>query len=222
MANPSTPTIRQAMVDGVLACIETPAQGRNQVPAGAKWCADNGRGPGKDGKPGKGWRGEDYWWDWLVAHPGKDDCLFAVAPDVVGDAQATLDWSATWLPRIRELGIPAALAAQDGLEHLDVPWDSFDVLFIGGSTEWKMSRAAIELAEQARRHGKQVHAGRVNSGKRFSYASAPYPFGLGADTADGTYLAHGPDVNLPKLLRWIDVHESQHTLYDLLTPKEPA
>ena len=42
----------------------------------------------------------------------------------VGDAAATLTRSAPMLPRIRALGYPAALVAQDGLEHLAVPWDA--------------------------------------------------------------------------------------------------
>lgn len=143
--------------------------------------------------------GDDAWFGWLERNADRaDDCLFATAPDVVGDAQATLDRSLPWLPRIRALGYPAALVAQDGLEALDVPWDAFDVLFIGGSTEWKLGPEAASLALRARRHGKRVHMGRVNSRKRLRYAAA-----IGCDTADGTFLAFGPDVNVPKLAAWV-------------------
>ena len=50
---------------------------------------------------------------------------------------------------------------------------------------------------EAKRRGKQVHMGRVNSARRYRYAEA-----IGCDSADGTYIAFGPDVNLPKVLAW--------------------
>jgi hypothetical protein len=73
-----------------------------------------------------------------------------------------------------------------------------DVLFIGGDTEWKLGPVASDLAAQAKRRGKWVHMGRVNSEKRLRYADA-----IGCDSADGTYLTFGPDVNLPKTLAWL-------------------
>ena len=175
-----------------LGAILTPKQG-NRIPDGVRWCADNG-------VFGKGFPGEPAWFGWL-ANLRYDPylCDFAVAPDVVGDAAATLERSAWWLRRIREIGYPAALAAQDGLEALDVPWDEFDVLFIGGSTEWKLSSHARELACAAQVNGKRVHMGRVNSQTRLVLASLIY-----CDSADGTYIAFGPDVNLPKVEAWLD------------------
>lgn len=177
------------MRDGHLAYIDTPAQG-NRRPEGIPWCADNGR-------YGKGWPGSDEWFAWLS---GMDPagCAFAAAPDVVGDAAATLAESLPWLPRIRALGYPAALVAQDGLESLPVPWDAFDVLFIGGTTSWKLGHPARALVAEAKRRGKHVHMGRVNSERRYRYAAA-----IGCDSADGTYLTYGPDRNLPSLLAWV-------------------
>jgi hypothetical protein len=66
---------------------------------------------------------------------------------------------------------------------------------IGGSTSWKLGPAAASLAAQARRLGKWVHMGRVNSLKRLRYAAS-----IGCDSADGTYLAFGPERNLSRLL----------------------
>ena len=189
-ANPTgSPSVVVAMRDRLLGYIDTPAQG-NRRPDGVTWCADNGR-------YGKGWPGADSWWAWLS---GMDPtgCAFATAPDVVGDADATLAESLPRLPRIRALGYPAALVAQDGLESLDVPWDAFDVLFIGGTTEWKLGAHARDLARQAKAHEKRVHMGRVNSARRLRYATD-----IGCDTCDGTFLTFGPDVNLPKLLSWL-------------------
>lgn len=206
LANPCGGTeVKAAMQGQHIGYIDTPAQG-NKRPAGVVWCADNGCF-------GKGYPGDDKWLAWLESntHAAKD-CLFATAPDVVGDAAATLARSAPFLPKIRELGYPAALVAQDGLEDLPVPWETFDVLFIGGTTEWKLGPAARALAHQAKLRGKKVHAGRINSGKRYKYAAAEYPFGLEADTADGTYLTFGPNINLPKLLGWTTA-ENQQSLF---------
>ena len=189
-ANPTGAAVA-AMRDGLLGYIDTPKQG-NRRPAGVTWCADNGRF-------GKGWPGSDAWLSWLQANAhDAHTCAFATAPDVVGDAAATLAESLPWLPRIRALGYPAALVAQDGLEALTVPWDAFDVLFIGGSTEWKLGPHARALTAEAKRWGKRVHMGRVNSERRYRYAAA-----IGCDSADGTYLTFGPDVNLPNVLAWV-------------------
>lgn len=176
------------MRDGLIGYIDTPAQG-NVRPVGVAWAADNGCF-------GKGYPGDAAWLAWLAAMDPAD-CLFAVAPDVVGDAEATWARSAPMLPAIRALGFPAALVAQDGMERQTVDWPAFDVLFIGGSTEWKIGPFARALVAEAKAHGKGVHMGRVNSERRYRYALA-----IGCDSADGTYLTFGPDVNLPNVLAW--------------------
>jgi hypothetical protein len=118
---------------------------------------------------------------------------------VVGDAAATLARSLPWLPRIRSLGLPAAFVAQDGQESLPMPWDEFDVLFIGGTTEFKLGPGARALIDEAVGRGIPVHMGRVNSRKRLAYA-----YVAGCASVDGTYLKFGPDINLGRLLRWMD------------------
>lgn len=200
LANPCGPAVIAAMQDERLGYIDTPAQG-NRRPEGVTWCADNGCF-------GKGYPGDVKWLAWLEKNSyAAADCLFATAPDVVGDAAATLERSAPFLQQIRALGYPAALVAQDGLEDLEVPWEEFDVLFIGGSTEWKLGPAARDLIRQAKARSKWVHMGRVNSERRYRYAND-----LGCDSVDGTYLTFGPDINLPKLLNWSRV-ENQDTLF---------
>lgn len=197
IANPCGAKVIEAMHNRVLGFIDTPAQRRIR-PEGIIWCADNGCF-------GKGYPGDEKWLAWLAknAHDA-ERCLFATAPDVVGDAVATLARSAPFLPKIREMGYPAALVAQDGLEDLDIPWDTFDALFIGGSTDWKLSEAVADLVGEAKRRGKYVHMGRVNSGKRFRYAES-----IGCDSVDGTFLTFGPDTNLPRLMKWLDLPEER-------------
>lgn len=124
-------------------------------------------------------------------------CLFAPAPDVVGDAAATIIRSRPVLSRIRDIGFKAALVAQDGLT--DPPWDEFDALFIGGSTEFKLSHQARELVAQANARGKWTHMGRVNSETRLRTAAL-----WGCNSADGTFLKFAPDINVPRMLRWLD------------------
>lgn len=192
LANASSRRVRDAMTTGQLAQICTPNEGRTPLP-GVTWAADNGCFSTH-------YVGDTAWIEWLARHAEHATrCLFATAPDVVGDAAATLERSAPHLPAIRQLGYPAALVAQDGLEELAVPWDDFDVLFIGGTTEWKLGAAAADLVRQAKDRGKWVHMGRVNSHRRWSYAEH-----IGCDSVDGTFLAFGPDTNLPRLTGWIN------------------
>jgi hypothetical protein len=191
------------MSAGLIGCMTTPAQG-NRIPDGAMYACDNG-------KFGKGWPGADRWYEWLcntVDRYGPDRCLWAVAPDVPFDAAGTLDESLPWLARIRELGIPAAFAAQDGCDLLGLPWDAFDVLFIAGSTEWKTGPIAEQLAREAKARGKAVHMGRVNSRQRLRAAEW-----FGCASADGTYLAFGPDKNLARLTGWLDELHNTPSLF---------
>lgn len=142
----------------------------------------------------------------LRAHAGQ--CLFIVAPDklnmladgtVIGDAAGTLAQFPEWAREIRGAGFPVAFVAQDGLETMldQVPWDLVDVLFVGGSTEWKLSEGARACVEEARRRGKRTHMGRVNSYKRIAIANS-----WGVDTADGTFLKFGMKQNIPRMLDW--------------------
>lgn len=189
---------------GNLGLLNTPAS-RYDVTPWPYWAADNGAFNAKT------YVGDERWFAWLTAQRRHaKTCLFATAPDVVGDAVQTLARSAPWLPEIRRLGFAAALVAQDGLEDLQVPWEDFDVLFVGGSTDWKLGPAAAELCRQAKQRGKFVHVGRVNSYRRLRHASLQ----MHADTADGTYLAFGPTTNLPKLSAWFtQLDRQRHEAY---------
>jgi hypothetical protein len=194
-ANPTGAAVDH-MHAGTLGYIDTPLQG-NSRPIGVTWCADNGCFSRKGFDEGR-------WFGWLqqhAVHAGM--CSFATAPDVVGDAAATLARSLPWLPKIRALGYKAAFVAQDGIEHTVVPWDDFDCLFIGGSTEFKLGAIARRYAVEAKARDKWLHMGRVNSLKRFRYAEA-----IGCDSVDGTMLTFDPTGRLSELLGWVqDLNE---------------
>jgi len=123
---------------------------------------------------------------------GLTDCLFVVAPDVVADAQATLDRFVVWQPILADLGFPVALAAQDGLQNLPIPWDTLDAIFVGGTTEWKLSEAAATIMWNAHARGKWLHAGRVNSVTRLD------SFKVKPDSIDGTHWVYRPDIYLAR------------------------
>ena len=190
-ATASGALVKQAMSDGLLGCILTP---RNSTHPTADLIADNGCF-------GKTYVGDDAWLAW-VGRLDASRVVFATAPDVVADWDATLERSRPFLPRLRAMHVPAALVAQDGATPDTVPWDDIDALFIGGSTAWKMGDDALACVGAAKDRGKHVHMGRVNTLSRLRYAAA-----IGCDSVDGTYLAFGPDVNLPRLLGFLRAAE---------------
>jgi hypothetical protein len=109
-------------------------------------------------------------------------CRFVAVPDVVASARRTLEVFDRWYEEISQW--PLALVAQDGQEDLPIPWDLIQAVFIGGSTEWKLSPHAQAVIKAAQALGKWVHAGRVNTPARYEYFEA-----LGVDSIDGTGLS---------------------------------
>lgn len=197
----STTGLAEAPSDAPVGLLVQPGSGlERQLVRYRYWAADNGcfaQGDSFD---------PDAWIEWLERLRQYSGCLFATAPDVVGDMPATLKRSQPWLAEIRALGFPAALVAQDGAEFLQLPWDTFDVLFIGGTTKWKLGGAALVAAE-AHRRGVPVHMGRVNSLRRLQAAVL-----MGCSSVDGTFLAfrarakgNGDPATrgLPELLEWL-------------------
>jgi hypothetical protein len=190
LISPSTPALRHLISAGAAGGIVTPATGY-RVDWMPVWAADNGCFSA-------GYPGDEAFARWLEKQsPHAARCLFAVAPDVVGDAAATLDRSRPWFPVIRELGYPVAFVLQNGQEHLDVPWDDIDAVFIGGDTAWKLGPPAAQLTRQAVARGKLAHMGRVNGGGRLAYAAA-----IGCGSADGNCITRAPDKNMTRLPYW--------------------
>lgn len=143
----------------------------------------------------------DEWADWIRAVD--PSVLFAVVPDVVGDWRATRhrwDHYAPSLARFRR-----AYVLQDGQPMDSVPWDEAGAVFIGGSTDYKLSPDAERLVREATGRGLWTHMGRVNSLARVRIAHA-----WGCDSVDGNYIAFGPDINTPRVLAWLrDIHNRE-------------
>lgn len=152
----------------------------NGIRAGMEWAADNGAYTNKF-NPNK-------FFSWLNRfNDYKNTCLFIVCPDVVGDAKATLKLFDEYIDKF--VGWPVAFVAQDGQEHLDFPdTNKWQTLFIGGSTEWKMSRGAINCIKRVQKLGKHIHIGRVNYIRRYQYFANLS--GANDFTCDGTRLRY--------------------------------
>ena len=84
--------------------------------------------------------------------PAHSNLLWVAVPDVVGDADATLEQFRAWHMWLCHL--PLAFVLQDGAERPGrVPWQApgLAAVFLGGSTRWKLGPEAAGLVCEARR-----------------------------------------------------------------------
>jgi len=117
-------------------------------------------------------------------HARRELCRFVAVPDVPYDARRTCEVFHHWQAEPALAGWPLAFVAQDGQEHLPIPWARINTLFVGGSSNWKLSGHAIACIKAAMALGKWVHVGRINTPGRYESFRE-----LGADSCDGTGLA---------------------------------
>ena len=91
---------------------------------------------------------------------------WVVLPDIVAGGIKSLDFSLSWVDRVRPMA-PVLLPVQDGMSVEDVSGlVGPDMgVFLGGTTEWKLStmRAWGALAAKT---GAYFHVARVNTAKR--------------------------------------------------------
>lgn len=223
LANASSAEIRASMASGELGQLVTPAEGKS--PAKARyWAADNGCF-------GVGYPGDAGYLRWLTAQqPWAGSALFATAPDVPGDAIATLERSQPFWAALRARGFKAALVAQNGMNADGLPWSEIDAVFLGGMQQcgdcgWvraigepvpALCNVAMcphcrgTLSEwKVSRPARQLtlEAKRrglwVHMGRVNSEERLREAAWMGVDSVDGTYLAFGPDRNLRQVRRWL-------------------
>jgi hypothetical protein len=103
-------------------------------------------------------------WDRLLEIAEIDSPVFACLPDIVGDAQRTVELFEYFKRHTN--GIPRAMVLQDGIEHATIPWDDMAAVFVGGTDAFKNSPVTMRAAKTAKMLGKWVHVGRVNTAKR--------------------------------------------------------
>jgi hypothetical protein len=199
----ATATLREYSGSGHFGQLIVPRSGN--VPAGLPWACDNDAFSGFDATTFR---------KMLARVQGKPGCLFVACPDVVCDPAGTLVLFREWSPEIASGGQPIAFVGQDGCESGPIPWDQFQTLFIGGSTQWKESRSAMALCDQAKSRGKWVHVGRVNTLRRIRKL---WDWGT-VDSVDGTTFSKWPRVYMPEAIRWLSTLGAQPTLFGEAIP----
>ena len=120
---------------------------------------------------------------------------WVLVPDVVADKTATL---ASWqrhAPEAASYSWPLAFAVQDGMTPDDVP-EGAQVVFVGGTTEWKWQNLPMWCASFSR-----VHVGRVNNIEKVYHCED-----MGIESVDGTGWFKDPtrEDKLPALLSWFE------------------
>jgi hypothetical protein len=147
-----------------------------------------------------------------ISRVDRSQFLWVACPDVVANAQETCNRWVEWYPQLEYLGLPAAFVGQDGIEAIpdQIPWHQMAALFIGGSTAWKLSDHAESLMREAKRRGKLVHVGRVNSLCRIRDVLMMCP---SADSIDGRQFSAWPDQHIPRGLQWIRETKRQPSLF---------
>jgi len=190
----ATTTVRQFFNDGEPVGRLVVPRDRNAPSVlcnGQPWAADNGSFSSFD--PDAFVRMLDRW------RVCREQCLFVALPDVVGDWRRTLKLYHRWFVTVSKRIYPTALVAQDGLERRlgNVPWGMLDAIFIGGSTSWKLGPARLVAAE-AKRRGKWLHVGRVNSRRRLRYCIE-----IGADSVDGSGMSRYPETKIGEYCRFL-------------------
>ena len=157
------------------------------------WAMDNGCF-----SAGNDWN-ENSWFAWISKMP--KTAMWLTIPDALGDAEETFQLSKRWIPILKDFGVPLAFVGQDGMNENIVPWSDIDCLFIGGTTDWKLSQGPKWVIE-AKSRGLATHAGRVNSWSRYRLFAE-----VGCDSADGTLVAFEPDAAVSTISSWFSRFE---------------
>lgn len=100
---------------------------------------------------------------------------WVLVPDVVAEREKTILAWEKYAPEASTFGFPLAFAVQDGMTPKDVPIKA-DVVFVGGTTEWKWNNLRLWTDNFIR-----VHVGRVNSLNKLRLCER-----LNVESVDGT------------------------------------
>lgn len=132
----------------------------------------------------------------------KQKILFVTAPDVVGNHIDTLKLFNSWYKELQHL--PIAFVLQDGVSIQEIPFNNIDALFVGGSTEFKLSAYVQDIMLLGKSKNKYIHVGRVNSIKREALF---LPYGM--DSFDGTTVLFSPEIKIPKTIMRLKDYEKE-------------
>ena len=120
---------------------------------------------------------------------------YLTMPDVLGDSEKTLTFFDEWYSKLKNEKLPITLVLQDGCKVKDVPFDKIKSVFVGGTTEYKLSEDVRNIINIAKQKKKWIHMGRVNSNKRIKYAQS-----IGVDSFDGSSFSMFANTLIPKTL----------------------
>lgn len=170
-----------------------PPHGLSKVFPHLPYALDNGAfSAWKNGEP---WMEEKYvkMLDHIYEAPRQP--LWAVVPDVVTDSEATFRMWDEWAPVVGEKGFSKAFAVQDGMtpEAVKASNVEADIIFVGGSTEFKWSTLAAWTDSFPR-----VHVGRVNGLRDLMRCHEQ-----GVESCDGTGFFRGRRGQLYELITYL-------------------
>ena len=118
---------------------------------------------------------------------------------MVADRVATIEKWKSWAPKIRDFRKwPLAFAVQDGMSPSDVPPDA-NVIFVGGTTEWKWRTVRMWCEAFS-----NVHVARVGSERLLWMAHE-----AGAESCDSTGWMMGGEDRLKDLEHYLETSTSQ-------------
>lgn len=126
--------------------------------------------------------------------------LWVLVPDVVADRRGTLDKWQEFAPEAAGFGWPLAFAVQDGMTPDDVP-EGADLVFVGGTTEWKWRNVPLWT-----RHFKRVHVGRVNELRRLWTCE---DYGVESVDGSGWFRDTSEGRRGLQLLTWLEGHRNE-------------
>jgi hypothetical protein len=120
---------------------------------------------------------------------------WVLVPDVVADRAATLAKWHQYAPVAARYGWPLAIAVQDGMTPADIPRDA-NVIFVGGTTEWKWRSLPMWA-----KTGRRVHVGRVNEVDRLQICERWH-----VESVDGTGWMKGTESGrqAKALAQWLE------------------
>ncbi len=120
--------------------------------------------------------------------------LWAIVPDVPGNAAETFSRWPRFSQEVVDAGIPLALAVQDGMTPASVrDLDTQpDIIAVGGSTEWKWNSVEMWANEFPR-----VHLLRCNAPTKLDWLES-----LGVESCDGTGWNRGDRKQTQGLEEW--------------------
>lgn len=126
---------------------------------------------------------------------------WVAVPDAVGDRSQTLELWDEYCAVVDRFEWPKAFCVQDGMTERDVP-EGADVIFVGGTDNWKF-RNLRRWTENFPR----VHGARVNSVEQIEICER-----LGCESVDGTGWFRDPsrEDKLPAIKRFIEGHRNTH------------